>query len=167
METHNVATFDFVHSGVNDRCQMLSSARGGKEQTEGESSSRTSAKEGLQVRRGGFQGWIVHAERGSSFASPNRLTVSSSGPALGHCVHARSASRKPGEITNVSAPRCRPAAWCPLELGARRRPLLWQQCGRQGQYGAVRGGEGVGKGSLSSPAWPGPRMLAVTGPAAP
>ena len=115
------------------------------------------------MRRGGFQGWIVHAERGSSFASPNRLTVSSSGPALGHCVHARSASRKPGEITNVSAPRCRPAAWCPLELGARRRPLLWQQCGRQGQYGAVRGGEGGGKGALSSPAWPGPRMLAVIG----
>ena len=40
---------------------------------------------------------------GSRFVSPNCVIVSSRGPALGHCVHARSALWEPGEITNVSA----------------------------------------------------------------
>ena len=65
------------------------------------------------MRRGRFQGGQYMQSEGSRFISPNCVIVSSRGPALGHCVHARSASREPGQITNVSAPRCQRG---PLQL---------------------------------------------------
>ena len=65
------------------------------------------------MRRGRFQGGQYMQSEGSRFVSPNCVILSSRGPALGHCVHARSASREPGQITNVSAPRCQRG---PLQL---------------------------------------------------
>ena len=112
VETYHIATFDFVRTCVYDRCQMkvTASARGGQEQT---GTVRTSAKEDFRCAKGGFRDGQYMQSDGSRFTSPNCVIVSSRGPALGHCVHARSASREPGQITNVSAPRCQRG---PLQL---------------------------------------------------
>ena len=112
VETYHIATFDFVRTCVYDRCQMKVTARLAGERNKLGLSARL-LRRTVGASRGGFRDGQYMQSDGSRFTSPNCVIVSSRGPALGHCVHARSASREPGQITNVSAPRCQRG---PLQL---------------------------------------------------